>query len=66
MIVGEPGVGKSAIAAWLSLTRPEVVGVHFCTQQNSRSLNPYEFVACLVGPAIRLASRETAKSDRIV
>ena len=38
-------MGKSAIAAWLSLTRPEVVGVHFCTQQNSRSLNPYEFVA---------------------
>src|SRR5262245_15870959 len=50
VIVAEPGVGKSAIAAWLSLTRPDVVGVHFCTQQNSRSLNPYELVACPVGP----------------
>src|SRR5262249_46277664 len=49
VIVAGPGVGKSAIASWLSRTRPEVVGVHFCTQQNSRSLNPYEFVACLVG-----------------
>src|SRR5205807_331001 len=27
----------------------EAVGVHICTQQNSRSLNPYDFVACLVG-----------------
>lgn len=49
VIVADPGVGKSAIAAWLSRTRPEVAGFYFCTQQNSRSLNPHEFVACLVG-----------------
>ena len=48
VIVAEPGVGKSALAAWLSETRPDVLGIHFCTQQNSRTRDPYEFVACLV------------------
>ena len=49
VIVGEPGIGKSAIAAWLSLTRhEEVVGIHFCTQRNTRTLDPYEMVASLV------------------
>ena len=49
IIVGEPGVGKSSIAAWMSQTYKNVVGIHFCTQQNTRSLKPYEFVASLVG-----------------
>ncbi len=49
VIVGEPGVGKSSAAAWLSQTRKDVVGIHFCTQQNTRSRDPHEFVACLVG-----------------
>jgi tetratricopeptide (TPR) repeat protein len=48
VIVAEPGVGKSAIAAWLSQTREDVVGIHFCTQQNSRTRDPHEFVANLV------------------
>ncbi len=48
VIVGERGVGKSAIAAWLVETRPDVVGIHFCTQRNTRTLDPYEFVAALV------------------
>jgi hypothetical protein len=49
VIVGEPGIGKSAIAARLALTWPEVLGIHFCTHRNSRSLDPYEFVGSLVG-----------------
>jgi len=49
VLVGELGLGKSAIAAWLSLTRPEAAGIHFCTHRNSRSLDPHEFVASLVG-----------------
>ena len=50
VIVAEPGAGKSSIAAWLSQVRPEdVVAVHFCTQQNTRSLDPHEFVASLIG-----------------
>lgn len=53
VIVAEPGVGKSAIAAWLSQTRPDVLGIHFCTQQNSRTRDPYEFVACPGQPPAR-------------
>ena len=50
VIVAEPGVGKSAIAAWLGKTRTDdVVGIYFCTHQLSRSLDPQQFVACLVG-----------------
>jgi WD40 repeat protein len=49
VIVGEPGVGKSAIAAWLTqVRRGQVVGVHFCTQRNTRTLNPFEFVASAI------------------
>jgi WD40 repeat protein len=49
VLVGEPGAGKSAVAAWLCLSRAEVVGIHFCTQRNTRTLDPQEFVASLVG-----------------
>ncbi|MEY2396562.1 MAG: hypothetical protein QOF94_2907 [Acidobacteriaceae bacterium] len=49
VIVAEPGVGKSAIAAWLTQARDDVIAIHFCTQQNSRTRDPYEFVASLVG-----------------
>ncbi len=50
LIVAKPGMGKSAITAWLSLERAEaVLATHFCTQQNLRSKNPFDFVANLVG-----------------
>ncbi|MCX5800583.1 MAG: TIR domain-containing protein [Candidatus Eisenbacteria bacterium] len=49
VVVGEPGAGKSAIAAWLCQTRPvHVIGIHFCTTRNRRTLNPYELVTSLV------------------
>jgi WD40 repeat protein len=48
VLTGEPGVGKSAVAAWLCRERPEVLAVHVCTHRNSRALDPYEFVASLV------------------
>jgi hypothetical protein len=48
VIVGEPGIGKSAIAAWLSMVRhDQTVSIHFCTDRNSRTLQPLEFVASL-------------------
>jgi len=62
VIVGAPGMGKSAIAAWLSLTRDEVVGVHFCTQQSARSRNAQEFVANLVA---QLAARLPAFAEAV-
>ena len=50
MIIGEPGIGKSAIAAWLSVVRQkQIISLHFCTDRNSRTLQPFEFVASLVG-----------------
>lgn len=48
VVVGEPGIGKSSIAAWLC-GRSDVAAIHFCTQQNSRTRDPYVFVASLVG-----------------
>jgi predicted ATPase len=49
VIIGEPGIGKSAIAAWLSyVRRDQTVAIHFCTDRNSRTLDPFEFVASLV------------------
>lgn len=50
IIIGEPGIGKSSIAAWISHQfREQVVGIHFCTHRNTRTLNVFEFVANIVG-----------------
>jgi hypothetical protein len=49
VVMGEPGVGKSALTAWPARRRPESVAVHFCTRRNTRSLDAREFVASLVG-----------------
>jgi serine/threonine protein kinase/tetratricopeptide (TPR) repeat protein len=48
LIVGEPGVGKSAFAAWLASKRADVIGVHFCAHTYSRTLRPREFVSSLI------------------
>ena len=49
VVTGEPGIGKSAIAAWLSQVRHEqVAAIHFCTPHNDRTTNPAEFIASLV------------------
>jgi tetratricopeptide (TPR) repeat protein len=49
IVVGDPGVGKSAIAAKLSqIYQDQVLGIHFCTRKNPRSLNPLELVANLI------------------
>lgn len=48
-VIGDPGMGKSSIAAWLSQARKEqVLAIYFCTGRNRRSLDPFEFVASLV------------------
>jgi WD40 repeat protein len=66
VIVGEPGIGKSSIAAWLSQTREDqVVGIHFCTRRNTRTLDPFEFVASVVGQlSTQLAGYEDVVSAR--
>ena len=62
IIVGEPGIGKSAIAAHLT-TRGDVVAWHFCTARGyERSLNPQEFVASVVSA---LSQRLPAFADAL-
>lgn len=36
IVVGEPGIGKSAIAAHFATTRSEIAAIHFCTTRNTR------------------------------
>jgi len=43
VVVGEPGVGKSAIAAWLATTRQDMAAVHFCTTNDAETLDPHAF-----------------------
>ena len=48
-IVGGPGAGKSAIAAWLSLsTAFNVVAMHFCDRGNPKTLSGIQFVSSVV------------------
>ena len=48
LIVGDPGSGKSAIAAELSSRMP-VVAHHFCSADTHATLNPGVFVRSIVG-----------------
>jgi tetratricopeptide (TPR) repeat protein len=41
---GSPGMGKSAIAAWLCTKRPEVVAFHFCRFSSSLKADPAQAV----------------------
>jgi len=58
VIVGEPGAGKSAIAARLA-SRESTISAHFCSTANARTLDPREFVANLVAQlAVRVEGFE--------
>ena len=61
VIVGEPGLGKSAIAAHLS-QREDAVAVHFCSTGHGDSLAPLAFVANVVAA---LASRLPSFGDEV-
>ena len=39
-ITGGPGAGKTALSAWLTTQRPELVAVHFCQDTNERKVDP--------------------------
>ena len=43
-ISGAPGVGKSAIAAWVCENRREIAAFHFCDINNEEKRNPAKFV----------------------
>lgn len=40
VLTGEPGVGKSAIAAQLIQTRNDIVAYHFCRSQHTEEMKP--------------------------
>ena len=61
VLTGQPGTGKSAIAAWMS-RREDVVAVHFCSRRYNRSLDPYEYVASLIA---QLHARVPAYAEAI-
>jgi WD40 repeat protein len=46
-ITGEAGVGKSALAAWLSARRPEIAAFHACRYGNSDRINPRKALTSL-------------------
>jgi len=61
VIEGEPGIGKSAIAARLT-AREDCAAVHFCTTRNADTLKPLAFVANLV---VALCARVPGFAEQI-
>lgn len=50
VLVAEPGFGKSAIAAFLTVQfSRQLIGIHFCTRRKTSTIRPADFVASLVG-----------------
>lgn len=47
LLTGEPGVGKSAIAAHLTQTRKDIVAYHFCQADDVNTLKPGQIVRSL-------------------
>lgn len=47
ILTGEPGVGKSAIAAHLTQTREDIVAYHFCQATDPNTLKPGQIVRSL-------------------
>ncbi len=47
-ITGGPGVGKTALAAKLSATRPDIVAVHFCQAGHTQKGDPRRCVLSIV------------------
>lgn len=47
ILTGEPGVGKSAIAAHLTQTREDILAYHFCQATDSNTLKPGQILRSL-------------------
>ena len=44
MILGAPGIGKSAISAYLVEKHPSCIAYHFCIADDEETLNPNKFI----------------------
>ena len=55
VLIGAPGIGKSAIACWLSQEMEgQVISLHLCSSRTMRTLDPYEYVAALVRQLVEM------------
>lgn len=61
-IVGDPGVGKTAIAAELCVSRPDIGAAHFCRFGDDLSSDP---VAAISSVAYQLATQMPSYMDRL-
>ena len=61
-IYGPPGVGKTAVAAWICRRVPEVAAFHFCSHGNELKSDPLRFVRTL---AFHLSSQIRPYRDRL-
>ena len=62
-ITGKPGVGKTAIAAWLWTNRQEVAAVHFCRYGHEDKVDPRRAILSL---ACQLASTLPEYQKRLI
>jgi WD40 repeat protein len=66
-IVGGPGIGKSAIAAWLCHHRPDVIASHFCVHGHNDKADPRRAVMSLAYQiASHLAEYERKLQDLLL
>jgi hypothetical protein len=61
-IMGEAGIGKSALAAWLAGHRPEMAAFHACRHGNSDRVNPVKVLASI---AYQLSTQLADYRDRL-
>jgi hypothetical protein len=61
-ITGKPGVGKTAVAAWLCHKRPDVVAFHLCRHGHVQKADPRR---CVLSLAYQLTSQLPDYQDRL-
>jgi tetratricopeptide (TPR) repeat protein len=61
-IVGEPGVGKTAIASWLCARRREVAAFHLCRHRHKQKADPCR---CVLSIAYQLSTQLGDYQDRL-
>ncbi len=61
-IVGNPGVGKTAISAWLCQNRREITAFHFCRYDNVQKMDPRR---CVMSLAYQLSTQLPDFEERL-
>lgn len=61
-VSGNPGVGKTALSAWLCAHKPEVIAYHFCRNDNAQKIDPRRFVMSIV---YQLSTQLPVYEDRL-